>query len=65
MALPLKTRGIEDVKSLKKRVMRQRTLARISPKDADELVALLEAVEVKITNMEEKGAGKKGVDFDI
>lgn len=59
MARTLKTRGLEELNTLRNRVNRQFTLDRIRRSDRDYLVSLLDKVEARITTMAEKNENGK------
>lgn len=61
MALPLKTKGLEELYSLKRRVKRQKAMERISKSDHDYLVSMLDDVEAKIVRMQEGDDKMRGV----
>jgi len=50
----VKDKGLEEIKNLKNRVARSYGAGRISKKDSDELFELIESLEGKIKDMEEK-----------
>lgn len=54
MARSLKSVGLRELNTLRKRVERQYLLDRIARPDRDELVSLLNKVEARITSMGEK-----------
>lgn len=62
MAGSLKTIGLEELSKLRKRVLRQHQLGRISRGDKENLVAKLDDVEAYIIKMKE---GKERLDFFI
>ena len=55
MAKGMKSRGMMELRALKKRLNRQHSLGRISRTDADFIRDLLDQVEARIITMEEKG----------
>lgn len=55
MAAPLKVNGINECAKLRRRVIRQHQLGRISRTDRDFLVKLLDQFEARVIKMEEKG----------
>lgn len=60
MAGSLKTLGLEELSRLKKRVLRQHQLERISRGDKENLIAKIDDVEAYIVKMKE---GKERIDF--
>lgn len=60
MARSLKTRGLEELGALKKRVNRQHLLGRIARSDRDALNALMDQIESHIIRMPEKEDKKVG-----
>lgn len=54
MAKSLKTQGMEEIGLLKRRVLRQHSLGRISAQDRDELATMIGRIEAKIVRMDEK-----------
>ncbi len=54
MAKGLKTSGLEELRALKRRVIRQHSLERIGRLDRDWLVGLLDQAEAHIIKMAEK-----------
>lgn len=59
MARGLKSAGMEELRALKRRVIRQHSMERISRADRDALVDLIHDIEARIISMEE------AVDDDI
>ena len=62
MAGSLKTLGVKELSSLRKRVLRQHQLGRISRGDKDNLIAKCDDLEAYIIKMPE---GKQKMDFHI
>ena len=62
MAGSLKTLGLEELSKLRKRVLRQHQLGRISRGDKNNLVAKLDDIEAYIIRMPE---GAQRIDFNI
>ena len=60
MAGSLKTLGLEELSLLRKRVLRQHQLGRISRGDKENLIAKLDDVEAYIVKMKE---GKERLDY--
>jgi len=54
MAASLKTKGIEELSSLRRRVHRQYGLGRISRPDRETLIGLLDQFEAHVIRMPEK-----------
>lgn len=54
MARPLKVNGLQDLDALKRRVMRQNSLGRIRPADAENLLIKIEDIRNTIIKMSEK-----------
>ncbi|QSL67820.1 hypothetical protein [Nocardia phage P3.1] len=54
MARSLKSRGLEELRTLRRRVERQYALGRILRSDREFLVKHLDEVEARITKMSEK-----------
>lgn len=50
---PLKTRGIAELKTLRRRVRRQRAMGRINKADFDFIDGRLDEVEARIVSMQE------------
>jgi hypothetical protein len=59
VARSLKTKGVEEVRLLKRRVIRQHSLSRISKKDRDALVDLLDKFEARVVCMSEETDGEE------
>ncbi len=55
MAKGMKSRGMAELQSLKRRTTRQHSLGRISRTDAEYLTDLWDKAEAKIINMKEEG----------
>lgn len=55
MARGLKTRGLEELDLLRRRVKRQHLLKRIGKEDCDWLVEQLDKIEARIITMSERG----------
>lgn len=55
MAKSLKTNGLQELSSLKKRTIRQRQLGRIREADKAELIAMINKLEAHIIDMSEEG----------
>lgn len=53
MARGLKSAGMEELRALKRRVIRQHSMERISRADRDALVDLINEIEARIISMEE------------
>lgn len=53
MALPLKVRGVEHLRDVKARAIRQHGLERISKRDRDHIVGAVEELEAYIIAMDE------------
>lgn len=51
----LKEKGVEEVRALRRRVVRSQAMERIGKADADYLVARLNEVEARIVSMPEYG----------
>jgi len=62
MAGSLKTMGLEELSKLRKRVLRQHSLGRITRGDKDNLVEKLDDVEAYIIKMRE---GAARIDFSL
>lgn len=62
MAGNLKTLGLEELSRLRKRVLRQHQLGRISRGDKENLITKLDDVEAYIVKMKE---GKERLDYFI
>lgn len=60
MAGSLKTLGLEELSLLRKRVLRQHQLGRISRGDKENLIAKIDDVEAYIVKMKE---GKERLDY--
>lgn len=65
MARTLKTRGLEELRTVRRRVERQFTLDRILRSDRDYLVKLFDMAEARIITMSEKNEnGEEEYDGD-
>lgn len=53
MAKGLKTNGLQEVGSFKKRVVRQYNLGRIGASDKNELISLINQIEARVIKMQE------------
>lgn len=62
MAGSLKTLGMEELFRLRKRVLRQHQLGRITRGDRENLVTKIDDIEAYIVNMKE---GKEKLDFFV
>lgn len=54
MALPLKTAGLEESAALRRRVVRQHGMKRISKADHDYLINRLDEIDARIVSMNEE-----------
>lgn len=54
MAKTLKSKGLDELRSLRRRARRQQGLGRIGSKDAEFIVDLLNKVEARIISMTEE-----------
>ncbi len=55
MAAPLKTAGLRELASLRKRAKRQLAMERVGAVDVDYIVSRLDEVEARIIEMREEG----------
>lgn len=55
MARGLKTAGLEEIRAIKRRVLRQHAMGRISRPDREYLIGLIDLFEARVIRMSEKG----------
>jgi len=64
MSLPLKVRGMTELMALKRRVLRQRALGRISRADYEYIRDRLDEIEAHIIQMRETNENEMEIDDD-